>query len=235
MTYATTYASTIGFPECGEGPPHHSDENDFGRPAEEFWPELCYNRLDESAHASWTELLSSPVSTDPAMSSTMSWPSCVDPRCFSPTTTTDTALTTADGDESGSEEKDETVWNQKRRKSSAASKTSARDARANNRHQGRSHRKSLSEPVKRERNRTAAAKCRAKSKVAEEDLKETQRIERERNLQLRAAVEELSNESLMLRHELLCHSNCDYPIINNYLSRTADQISRGYSGSSRTR
>ncbi|KAI4600384.1 hypothetical protein KJ359_000738 [Pestalotiopsis sp. 9143b] len=102
-------------------------------------------------------------------------------------------------------------------------------------HQGDSHRKSLSEPVNRERNRTAAAKCRAKSKVAEEDLKETQRIERERNRQLRATVEELSNESLMLRHELLCHSDCDHPIINNYLSRTADQISRGCSGSSRTR
>lgn len=138
MAYVTTYASTIDFSEYGEGPPYHNNGNNFERPAEESCPELCYNRLDESAHASWTALLSSPVSTDPAMSSAMSWPSCVDPGCFSPTTTTDTTLTTADGDESGGEEKNETVWNQKRRKSSAASKTSARDERANNVHEPRS-------------------------------------------------------------------------------------------------
>lgn len=233
MAYAAMYASAIDFSGYGEGLPYHSNENNLESPSE-FWPEVYYDRVDESAHASRVAVLPSPIATDPAMSCTMPRPSCVDPQCFSPTTTVDTTRTTVDGENSGSEETHGTAWHQKRRKSSTASKRAAREERASNTHQGGSRRKSLSEPVKRERNRTAAAKCRAKSKVAEEDLKETQRIERERNLQLRATVEELSNESLMLKHELLCHSNCDHPIINNYLSRTAEQISRGYSTSLRT-
>lgn len=248
------YASAIDFSGYGESLPYHGNENNLESPSE-FWPEVYYDRLDESAHASRVAVLPSPVATDPAMSCTMPRPSCVDPQCFSPTTTVDTTRTTVDGENSGSDETNGTAWHQKRRKSSTAFKRAAREERASNvhqprprnhtwsffdtwsltdrtmqTHQGPSRRKSLSEPVKRERNRTAAAKCRAKSKGAEEDLKETQRIERERNLQLRATVEELSNESLMLKHELLSHSNCDHPIINNYLSRTADQISRGYSG-----
>lgn len=85
----------------------------------------------------------------------------------------------------------------------------------------------MTEPARRERNRTAAAKCRAKGKVAEEELKETQRIERDRNMALRATVEELNNESIMLKHELLCHADCNHPMINKYLSRAAEQISRG--------
>ncbi|KAH6656913.1 hypothetical protein BKA67DRAFT_553613 [Truncatella angustata] len=94
------------------------------------------------------------------------------------------------------------------------------------------HHKGIAEPVRRERNRTAAAKCRAKSKAAEEVLKEKQQIERERNQVLRNAFDELSNEVLALKHELLCHSACNHPVIDNYLRHSADQISRGMSLSS---
>lgn len=97
-----------------------------------------------------------------------------------------------------------------------------------------SHRKSLPKSAKRERNRTAAAKCRAKNKVAEQDLQEIQHVERVRNVQLRAIADELNNESLMLKYELLSHSSCDHPIINKYLSRTAEQIGHGYAVSMRT-
>lgn len=80
--------------------------------------------------------------------------------------------------------------------------------------------------ARRERNRTAAAKFRAKSKVAKEELKETERAERDLNSALHATMHELKAESLLLKHELLRHSGCDNLAINNYLCRAADQISR---------
>lgn len=88
--------------------------------------------------------------------------------------------------------------------------------------------KSLSEPVKGERNRTAAAKCRARSKAAEKDLQKTQRIEQERTTYIQVIAEDLRNESFLLRKELLSHSNCNHPIINKYLSQIAEQIGREY-------
>ncbi|KAH6655937.1 hypothetical protein BKA67DRAFT_562217 [Truncatella angustata] len=94
------------------------------------------------------------------------------------------------------------------------------------------HHKGITELVRRERNRKAAAKCRAKGKAAEEALKEKRKIEREGNQLLRNAFDELSNEVLALRHELLCHSGCNHQVIDNYLRNSADQISRGMSLSS---
>ncbi|KAH8200963.1 hypothetical protein TruAng_004901 [Truncatella angustata] len=72
------------------------------------------------------------------------------------------------------------------------------------------HHKGITELVRRERNRKAAAKCRAKGKAAEEALKEKRQIERQENQLLRNAFDELSNEILALRHELLCHSGCNH-------------------------
>ena len=130
------YASAIDFSGYGEGLPYHSNENNLESPSE-FWPEVYYDRVDESAHASRVAVLPSPIATDPAMSCTMPRPSCVDPQCFSPTTTVDTTRTTVDGENSGSEETHGTAWHQKRRKSSTASKRAAREERASNVHQPR--------------------------------------------------------------------------------------------------
>ncbi|KAF7539938.1 hypothetical protein G7054_g1729 [Neopestalotiopsis clavispora] len=213
-----------------------SNQN-FGNAAE-LWTEWYCDPSDDLTRIPAAVSVPSPVgsnlsngfnpSLDLAMKSTVPRNASIDTGIFSPVATESTAATTVDGDEKDGNGIGDVSGDRKRRKSSAGSKMSARDEGHNNTQQHHGvRRKSMTEPARRERNRTAAAKCRAKGKVAEEELKETQRIERDRNMALRATVEELNNESIMLKHELLCHADCNHPMINKYLSRAAEQISRG--------
>ncbi|KAI0127277.1 hypothetical protein BJ170DRAFT_624809 [Xylariales sp. AK1849] len=89
---------------------------------------------------------------------------------------------------------------------------------------------SQEDAFKRERNRTAAAKCRANSKVAEEELRSIQKIEQERNTGLRVLLDRLLDEQLALEHELLCHSGCKHKIIDRYLLRKAEEFGERLKG-----
>ncbi|ETS79483.1 hypothetical protein PFICI_09336 [Pestalotiopsis fici W106-1] len=231
-------ADPFSLSSYGPGLATQSNDN-FGN-TPEFWTEWYCNPSDDPTRMSTAVSAPSPVGSsfsvgsnpplDMARQSAIPRTAFIDPGCFSPVATESTAATTVDGDEKDGNDFGDMSGDRKRRKSSAGTRTTARDEGLHN----TPRRKSMTEPARRERNRTAAAKCRAKSKVAEEELKETQRIERDRNLALRATVEELNNESLMLKHELLCHSDCNHPIINKYLSRAAEQISRGVALSAST-
>lgn len=78
--------------------------------------------------------------------------------------------------------------------------------------------------TQRERNRTAATKCRAKTKVVEARLEATERTMWEENTQLAAQVVGLREEVLALKTELLRHGYCDCELIQRYIRSEAMKI-----------
>lgn len=76
----------------------------------------------------------------------------------------------------------------------------------------------------RERNRTAATKCRAKAKVVQARLEATERTMWEENTQLAAQVVGLREEVLALKTELLRHGYCDCELIQRYIRSEAMKI-----------
>lgn len=78
--------------------------------------------------------------------------------------------------------------------------------------------------TQRERNRTAATKCRAKTKVVEARLEATERTMWEENTQLTAQVVGLREEVLALKTELLRHGYCDCELIQRYIRSEAMKI-----------
>lgn len=80
----------------------------------------------------------------------------------------------------------------------------------------------------RARNRTAATKCRAKAKLAANELETTERDSESRHRRLSAQATGLQNEVLALKNEVLRHGNCDSKIIQEYLSNAARRVYGGW-------
>ncbi len=62
------------------------------------------------------------------------------------------------------------------------------------------------------RNRIAATKCRARAQAAATQLEAEERAARLENRRLSMSKQELHNEVLQLKNELLRHAECDSPL-----------------------
>lgn len=89
---------------------------------------------------------------------------------------------------------------------------------------GFQHEESHSTASQRQRNRVAATKCRAKSKVAIAELEATERAMSSQNMELSSTVMHLREEVLALKNQLLLHGNCDCEHIQQYLTNAARNI-----------
>ncbi|KAJ1327477.1 cyclic AMP-dependent transcription factor ATF-4 [Microdochium nivale] len=76
----------------------------------------------------------------------------------------------------------------------------------------------------REKNRTAATKYRNKTRKRIEELQEAEALLSEKHRILSAHVEDLRNEILSLKTEVLRHGTCDSPLISEYIMKTAKQL-----------
>lgn len=74
------------------------------------------------------------------------------------------------------------------------------------------------------RNRAAANKCRAKSKLAAADLESAERAMSNEHRELSATARGLRDEVLLLKNELLAHGNCDDASIQQYLTNQARMV-----------
>ncbi|KAI1434556.1 hypothetical protein GGR50DRAFT_695057 [Xylaria sp. CBS 124048] len=73
----------------------------------------------------------------------------------------------------------------------------------------------------RERNRVAARKCRQKAKKNVADLQRRERDLGRRNRMLLGCVSSLREEILVLKNEILRHSDCNSNVIQNYIANAA--------------
>ncbi|CAO3680626.1 unnamed protein product [Umbelopsis ramanniana] len=71
-----------------------------------------------------------------------------------------------------------------------------------------------------ERNRQAALKCRQKKKQWEKELQVRSDEVVKRNKSLRATVQELKEEAILLKNQLLAHSECDCTVIREYIAKS---------------
>lgn len=78
--------------------------------------------------------------------------------------------------------------------------------------------------AQRTRNRAAANKCRAKTKLAVADLESTERAMSTEHRELSATARGLRDEVLLLKNELLAHGNCDDVLIQQYLTNQARMV-----------
>lgn len=78
--------------------------------------------------------------------------------------------------------------------------------------------------LQRQRNRAAATKCRAKSKVAVAELEAMERAMSTEHMELSATVMDLREEVLTLKNQLLLHGNCNCEHIQQYLTNAARNI-----------
>lgn len=76
-----------------------------------------------------------------------------------------------------------------------------------------------------ERNRVAASKCRQKKKEWTQNMEDRGRGLQKDNNNLRILVDSLRQETLFLKGEMLRHSGCESPQINDYLKNGADMLS----------
>ncbi|CAG8609916.1 18195_t:CDS:2, partial [Acaulospora morrowiae] len=72
-----------------------------------------------------------------------------------------------------------------------------------------------------ERNRIAASKCRQKKKAAMQELKERADAIGTRNASLHGFVNDLREELLTLKNQLLAHRNCNCNILQEYIRKDA--------------
>ncbi|KAK2596579.1 hypothetical protein N8I77_013461 [Diaporthe amygdali] len=84
-------------------------------------------------------------------------------------------------------------------------------------------------PMKQARNRAAATKCRAKTKLAVADLAATEKAMREQHEQLSMTARNLRDEVLRLKNELLTHGKCNDTLIQQYLINQARMVGVGNS------
>lgn len=82
----------------------------------------------------------------------------------------------------------------------------------------------------RARNRTAAEKCRVKTKAAAAALEATERAESSRHEQLVATLRGLQAEVFALKSEVLLHGACGDGPIRDYLGNTARSLATGCGG-----
>ncbi|KAI1820804.1 hypothetical protein F4861DRAFT_542610 [Xylaria intraflava] len=73
----------------------------------------------------------------------------------------------------------------------------------------------------RERNRVAARKCRQKAKKNVAELQRRERYLGRRNRMLLGCVSSLREEILVLKNEILRHSECNSNVIQNYIANAA--------------
>lgn len=85
-------------------------------------------------------------------------------------------------------------------------------------------------PDPRARNREAANRCRAKSKVAAAELEATERALGCEHEALTLTARSLRDEVLALKTELLMHGNCDDELIQRYLINSARVVGSGAAG-----
>lgn len=76
----------------------------------------------------------------------------------------------------------------------------------------------------REANRLAAAKCRTKTKRDVSTLQEREQVLVQEHVRLSACVNNLRDEVLDLKNEILRHGDCDSDVITAYIDRVARQI-----------
>jgi len=74
-----------------------------------------------------------------------------------------------------------------------------------------------------ERNRVAAAKCRQKKKQAQESLQQQASDLTQKNTTMHSLVNDLREEALKLKNQLLAHSTCNCNVIQEYV-RTSGQF-----------
>ncbi|POG69718.1 hypothetical protein GLOIN_2v1623685 [Rhizophagus irregularis DAOM 181602=DAOM 197198] len=74
-----------------------------------------------------------------------------------------------------------------------------------------------------ERNRIAAAKCRQKKKQAQESLQQQASDLTQKNTTMHSLVNDLREEALKLKNQLLAHSTCNCNVIQEYV-RTSGQF-----------
>ncbi|KAL1859029.1 hypothetical protein Daus18300_009667 [Diaporthe australafricana] len=86
---------------------------------------------------------------------------------------------------------------------------------------------SSQQPDSRARNRAAANRCRAKSKVAVAELEATERAMSSEHQELALTAKGLRDEVLTLKNQLLMHGNCDDDVIQQYLANTARMVGSG--------
>ncbi|KAG6357807.1 hypothetical protein INS49_013686 [Diaporthe citri] len=85
-------------------------------------------------------------------------------------------------------------------------------------------------PDPRARNREAANRCRAKSKVAVAELEATERAMGAEHQALTQTARSLRDEVLQLKNQLLMHGNCDDGLIQQYLANSARMVGSGVLG-----
>ncbi|KAI1759117.1 hypothetical protein GGR53DRAFT_177070 [Hypoxylon sp. FL1150] len=76
----------------------------------------------------------------------------------------------------------------------------------------------------REKNRTAASKCRQKKKMETATLQAREKALAAKRDGLKSMVDALRMEVLGLKNEVLRHGRCDCSVIQNYIAETAKQI-----------
>lgn len=86
------------------------------------------------------------------------------------------------------------------------------------------------QPDPRARNREAANRCRAKSKVAVAELEATERAMGAEHHALTQTARSLRDEVLQLKNQLLMHGNCDDEVIQQYLANSARLVGSGVLG-----
>lgn len=74
-------------------------------------------------------------------------------------------------------------------------------------------------------NREAAKKCRAKTRLNEQQLEDRERNEKARRDRLGRELDSVKDEVYMWRSYLLMHGSCNNPSINNWISNRAAEIS----------
>lgn len=86
------------------------------------------------------------------------------------------------------------------------------------------------QPDPRARNREAANRCRAKSKVAVAELEATERAMGAEHQALTQTARSLRDEVLQLKNQLLMHGNCHDDLIQQYLANSARAVGSGVLG-----
>lgn len=81
-----------------------------------------------------------------------------------------------------------------------------------------------SRPDQRARNRTAAIKCRIKTKAAVAELEATEKAESSRHEVLLTTLRGLQADVFALKSEVLLHGNCGDELIQDYLNNTARSL-----------
>lgn len=84
-----------------------------------------------------------------------------------------------------------------------------------------------SRPDQRARNRTAAIKCRIKTKAAVAELEATEKAESSRHEVLLTTLRGLQADVFALKSEVLLHGNCGDGLIQEYLNNTARSLTTG--------